>query len=242
MEEIIQPISQPVICQKPKKKASKISIKLNKKNEEMISKWIKKYIRLIKTANEKALNESDTSNVINDMLNEIRGYDKMEDITTEYKIRNQYCDYWIKINNKLSFLIEVKAICIDLNENHLNQANSYAATKWIKRVVLTNLKERRIYHLSFGSKIDDKLVLSVDFLQENPKNIIEKIKYFHKESFIKKHIEKIYQQKVATSSDNFKKALLSNSVTRKIQSELKTISWIKIQDTEIQNIIKWLFN
>lgn len=241
MEESFQQVLQPVICPKPKKKTNKLYIKLNKKSEEMIAKWIRKYLRLIKIANEKALNESDTSNVINDMLNEIRWYDKMEDITTEYKIRNQFCDYWVKINNKLNFLIEVKAITIDLNENHLFQANSYASTKWIKRVILTNLKERRIYHLSFGSKIDDKLVLSIDFLQESPKEMIEKAKYFHKESFIKKYIEQVYQQKVATSKDNLKKVLLSNSVTKKIQAELKIISWIKVPETEIQNIVKWLF-
>ncbi|AHB41567.1 hypothetical protein P148_SR1C00001G0777 [candidate division SR1 bacterium RAAC1_SR1_1] len=241
MEESLQPVLQTVVCPKPKKKTGKLSIKLNKKNEEMLSKGIRKYLRLIKIANEKALNESDTSNVINDMLNEIRGYDKMEDITTEYKIRNQFCDYGVKINNKLNFLIEVKAITIDLNDNHLFQANSYASTKGVKRVVLTNLKERRIYHLSFGSKIDDKLVLSIDFLQETPKEILEKAKYLHKESFIKKHIEQVYQQKIATSKDNFKKALLSNSVIKKIQSELKTISGVKVPETEIQNIIKGLF-
>ncbi len=227
---------------KSERKQNKDSIRLNKKNEEMVISWIKKYIKIIRIANEKALNESDTSNVINDMLNEIRGYDKMEDITTEYKIRNQFCDYWVKINNKLSFLIEVKAVSIDLNENHLFQANSYASTKWIKRVILTNLKERRIYHLSFGSKIDDKLVLSINFLQETPKEITEKAKYLHKESFIKKYIEAIYQKKIATSKDNFKKALLSTSVIKKIQNELKTISGIKISENEIQTIIKWLFN
>lgn len=223
----------------PIKKKEKNEITLNKKNEEKIIFWIKKYIKIIKTAKEKWLNESDTSNVINDMLNEIRWYDKMEDITTEYKIRNQFCDYWIKINNKLNFLIEVKAIAIDLNTNHLFQANSYASTKWIKRVVLTNLKERRIYHLSFGSKIDDKLVLTINFLEETPKEIIEKAKYLHKESFIKKYIDAIYQKRIATSKDNFKKALLSNSVIKKIQSELKTISWIKIQENEIKTIINW---
>lgn len=233
--------TQVQISQKIPKKKEKNNIKLNKKNEEMIIAWVKKYNKIIKIANEKALNESDTSNVINDMLNEILWYDKMEDITTEYKIRNQYCDYWVKINNKLNFLIEVKAITIDLNENHLFQANSYASTKWIKRVILTNWKERKIYHLSFGSKIDDKLVLSINFLQDTPKDIIEKIKYLHKESFIKKHIDTVYQQKIATSKDNFKKALLSNSVIKKVQSELKIISWIKIQEGEIQNIIKWLF-
>jgi hypothetical protein len=53
----------------------------------------------------------------------------MKDITTEYKIRNQFCDYGVKINNKLNFLIEVKPITRDLNDNNIFQANAYAATE-----------------------------------------------------------------------------------------------------------------
>jgi len=226
---------------KSEKKTNKISIKLSKKNEEMINHGLKKYIKIIKMAKEKWLNESDTSNIINDMLNEIRWYDKIYDITTEYKIRNQFCDYWIKINNKLNLLIEVKAITVDLNDNHLFQANSYASTEGIKRVILTNLRERRLYHLSFGSRIDDELVLSISLLwEEDKKKLIEQSKYIHKESFIKKYVEKIYQQKMATSKNNFRKVLLSLPVIKKIQSELRAISGIKVPEQEIQIVIKWL--
>jgi len=225
------------------KKTSKPSIKLSKKNEEMISQGLKKYIKIIRMAKEKWLNESDTSSIINDMLNEIRWYDKIYDITTEYKIRNQFCDYGIKVNNKLSLLIEVKAITVDLNDNHLFQANSYASTEGIKRVILTNLKERRLYHLSFWSRIDDELILSIDLLwEEDKKKLIEQAKYIHKESFIKKYVEKIYQQKMATSKNNLKKVLLGLPVIKKIQSELKAISGIKIPEHEIQTIIKWFLD
>jgi len=68
--------------------------------------------------------------------------------------------------------------------------------------------------------------------------LIEQAKYIHKESFIKKHVEKIYQQKIATSKNNLKKVLLGLPVIKKIQSELKAISGIKIPEHEIQAIIK----
>jgi hypothetical protein len=63
------------------------------------------------------------------MLGEVRGYDKYFDVTTEYKIKGQYCDYGIKIDGQLSFLIEVKAIGIQLNDNHIFQAMSYAGNE-----------------------------------------------------------------------------------------------------------------
>jgi len=75
------------------------------------------------------MNESDTSNIINDMLGEMFGYDKFFDVTTEYKIKGQYADYGVKIDDKLTFIIEVKAIGVSLNDNHIFQASSYASTE-----------------------------------------------------------------------------------------------------------------
>ncbi len=110
---------------------------------------LKKYSKIAEIAKKRGLNESDTSNIINDMLGEVFGYDKFFDVTTEYKIRGQYADYGVKIDEKLTFLIEIKAISIPLNENHIFQAASYASTEGVEWVVLTNLEEWRIYHLSF---------------------------------------------------------------------------------------------
>lgn len=64
----------------------------------------------------------------------------------------------------------------------------------------------------------------MDFLNDTPKDIIEKARYLHKESFIKKHIEKLYQHTIATSKDSFQKALLSDSVIKRIRFELKAAS------------------
>lgn len=188
------------------------------------------------------MNESDTSNIVNDLLGEMWGYDKFFDVTTEYKIRSQYCDYGVKIDGKLKFLIEIKAISVDLNDNHLFQANSYASTEGVKWVVLTNLKELRVYRLSFGSRIESEQVLSFNFLDdETSPKLIEKLKYLHKEAFKKNALEQVYQRQAAMSAQNLKKVLLSVPVLKKIQGELKKMTSVKLSETELHELISGRF-
>ncbi len=171
------------------------------------------------------MNESDTSNIINDMLGEMFGYDKFFDVTTEYKIKGQYADYGVKIDDKLTFIIEVKAIGVSLNDNHIFQAASYASTEGVEWVVLTNLKEWNIYHLSFGSRIDQELVVSFNF-DEEIKNVkfYEKVSCLHKEAFKKGQLKNMWNQRVAMSGNNFKKVLTSQPVLKVIQKELSKAS------------------
>lgn len=102
---------------------------LTKQAESTIREGIKKYLKIVEMAKSRNMNESDTSNIINDMLGDIWGYDKFFDVTTEYKIKGQYADYGVKIDDKLRFIIEVKAISVSLNDNHIFQASSYASTE-----------------------------------------------------------------------------------------------------------------
>jgi hypothetical protein len=162
------------------------------------------------------------------MLGEVRGYDKYFDVTTEYKIKGQYCDYGIKIDGQLAFLIEVKAIGIQLNDNHLFQAMSYAGNEGVKRIVLTNLKEWKLYHLTFGEKIEKMEILSINFLEEPPAKLQSLTQYLHKESFQKNFVDNLRKQKLALCDDNIQKVLFSKGMISKFKSELKKTTGVKI--------------
>lgn len=228
----------PVKKKAPAKKTTNANkILITKWATSQITQWIKKFKKIIEHAKDKWFNESDTSNIIYDFLWETLGYDKYSEITTEYKIKWQYCDYWIILNWKLAMLIEVKQIWIELNDNHLFQAASYAGNEWVKWVILTNLRRRQLYCLSFGDKIEKELVLDVDILNEN-KTLVPKLQYFHRESLQKNYLDKLFVKKMALSEKNFKKVIFSETIIRKIQTELKTLTWVKISQDEVTNILK----
>jgi hypothetical protein len=63
------------------------------------------------------------------MLSYIFGFDKYSEITSEYTIRGTYCDLATKIDNKPQYLIEVKAIGLELKDHYVKQAIARAFNK-----------------------------------------------------------------------------------------------------------------
>ena len=53
-------------------------------------------------------------------------------------IRSTFCDLAVKLDGHLAFLIEVKAIGLELKEQFVKQAVDYAANQGVEWVVLTN--------------------------------------------------------------------------------------------------------
>lgn len=73
---------------------------------------LKRYQPILESAKSRDVNESDTSMIVSDMLADLFGYDKYNEITRELCIRGTYCDLAVRIDEKFQFLIEVKAIGI----------------------------------------------------------------------------------------------------------------------------------
>ncbi len=213
------------------------TIVISKQSQTQISNWIKKFKKIIEHAKQKSFNESDTSNIIYDFLWEVLWYDKYTEVTTEYKIKWQYCDYWIVLNWKLTLLMEVKQIWVELNDHHLFQAISYAWNEGVKWVILTNLKRRQLYCLTFWDKIEKELILDIDLLQETA-TLLQKLQYIHRESIQKNLLEDLFVKKMALSEKNVMKVLFSESIIKKIQSELKNLTWVKISQEEVTSILK----
>jgi hypothetical protein len=51
------------------------------------------------------------------------------EITSEHMIRSTFRNLAIQVDGKLSLLIEVKAVGLDLKHNHIKQAIDYAANQ-----------------------------------------------------------------------------------------------------------------
>ncbi len=115
-----------------------------------IASVVPKFKKVLEQAREQDVNESDTVTIITDILEEVFGFDKYTEITREYAIQGTYCDLAIRIGKKVEYLIEVKAIGIELKDTHLRQAFSYASQEGIKWVVLTNGIMWQIYRVTIG--------------------------------------------------------------------------------------------
>src|SRR3972149_3541523 len=124
--------------------------KLPKKAVERITAGLKRFQPILTAAKSRDVNESDTVVIVTDLLQEIFGYNKYAEITSEHMIRGTFCDLAVKLEGSLAFLIEVKAIGLELKEQHVKQAVDYAANQGCEGVTLTNAAVWRAYKVTFG--------------------------------------------------------------------------------------------
>lgn len=136
---------------------------------DRVGSSLKRLQSVAQTCQSRDVNESDTVTLVMDILCDVLGYDKYEEVTKEHQIRSTYCDLAVQIGGKLYVLIEVKAIGLSLKENHIQQALNYAANKGCEWVILTNAVTWQLYRVIFGQPITSELVLEFAFLDLNPK-------------------------------------------------------------------------
>jgi hypothetical protein len=109
-----------------------------KKVGERLIAGLKRYQPIVAAAKARDANETDTVTIVKGMLNDLFGYDKYTEVTSEFAIKGNYCDLAIKLDGALATLIEVKAVGLDLKDSHVIQAVNYAANQGTNWVLLAN--------------------------------------------------------------------------------------------------------
>jgi predicted type IV restriction endonuclease len=197
-----------------------------KKVADRLAAGLKRFKPVLENAKARDVNESDTSMIVTDMLAEIFGFDKYNEITREYAIRGTYCDLATKIDGKLQTLIEVKPVGVDLRENHIKQAVDYAANQGVEWVVLTNGQFWKVFSVSFSKPISADLVLDLDVftLAHNDEDAIEDLFLLSKEGIQRSGLDVYNDQLRVRSKFNLAALILSEPILHTIRRELKRIS------------------
>jgi hypothetical protein len=213
-----------------------------KRESQQMTDAITRYQKIISIAKARDLNESDTVTIISDMLNDIFGYDKYIDITSEFAIRNTYCDIAIKIGNKIEYLIECKSIGTELKDSHLKQAIDYGANQGVSWVILTNGAIWKLYKIRFEKPINFDLVLQFDFTQISARaEETKELLYILHKGAIEKNLRQMHFEKTQLVNQyTIAQLLLSEPITNAIKREIRRLSDIKLDDNEIKDTLQTL--
>lgn len=201
---------------------------------------LKHYQPILAAARARDVGEADTVTIIKDMLADVFGYDKYSDVTSEHSIRGTYCDLAIKIDGQLETLIEVKAIGLELKDQHVKQAIDYAANQGVDWVLLTNGVVWRVYHLIFAKPIDQELVLEIDFcnLSARSEGDLELLYLWCKEGWQRSVLGEYHTQKQALSRFFVGAMLQTDAVLDVIRRELRRMSPdVRIDSTQIRDVL-----
>lgn len=211
-----------------------------KKVAERLVAGIKRYQPILAAAKARDVGEADTVTIIKDMLSDIFGYDKYSELTSEYAIRGTYCDLAIKIEGVLQTLIEVKAIGLELKDQHVKQAIDYAANQGVDWVILTNGICWRVYHLTFSKPIEQELVIDTDLSTLNPRteSDLELLYLWCKEGWQRSVLGDYHTQKQALSRFFIGAMLQTDSVLEVIRRELRRVSPdVRIDLSQIKSVL-----
>lgn len=212
-----------------------------KRVEERLRKGLRRYQPIVGTALSKDLNEADTVKVVTEVLSEVFGYDKFEEVTSEHAIRGSFCDLAVVIDGKLEILLEVKAVGLGLKDAHTKQAVNYAASQGTEWVVLTNGVVWKIYHVNFAKPVSEELVAEFNLLSLDPKNPadIERLFLLTKEGTRKSVLDEYHSQRQVLNRFTLAAIVLSPPVMTAIRREVKRLApGAKVDVTDIEAVLR----
>ncbi len=206
--------------------------------ESRIKSQLRKYKRILETAQSKDINESDTVMIISDILKDLFGYDKYSEITTEFSIKGQRCDLAVKSGDTVHYLIEAKAIGIELKEQQIYQATNYAFNSGIDWVVLTNGMIWNIYKVVVDKPVSVELLKSINFFDPIDSNILEALFMLTKEGVKKSAITEFQEKQQAINIYTIAALLQNDCIVNAVRKELRKIyPGVKIDTERVQEII-----
>lgn len=211
------------------------------KVQERLVSGLKKIQPIIISANNRDVNEADTVVIVMETLSDIFGFDKFNEITREHSIRGTYVDLAVKLDGKLNFLIEVKAIGLELKEAHLRQAVDYAANQGVEWVVLTNSRIWQIWHITFAKPIDYELAAEFNLLEMSVKkqNDLNTLFLLSREGMTKSVLEEHHTQTQATNKYILAAIAMSEPVLDMMRREIRRLNpGVKVDSKEIGEILR----
>jgi len=203
---------------------------------ERIRASVRKFQRPLADLITREANEADTRLLVTDFLCDTLGFDKYTDLSTEFRVKNEYADYGLRLEGDLFAFLEVKRVGTKLGTKHLRQVQSYAVNEGVEWIILTNAAQWQVYHLSGGLPIIMDLVMEIDLIDDDAGHKAQ-LFYLTREAFKKGKLAELWLAKRATSPKSLKQIILSPSVIEAIRKELKKTTGYNVSPDEVATLV-----
>ena len=182
----------------------------------------------------KELDESGTRLMINGFLSDVLGYLPITEIKTEYMIKGTYADYVIQTGGTRHFLVEVKALSLQLSDKHLRQTINYGANEGIEWALLTNGRNFELYKILFNKPIESRKIFSIDLSDGTKlKEFSDHLEYLHRDAMMKKSLKQLWVRTETLHINNIAGILFSSEIIATIKKIIKRKCPEKFDDREI---------
>ncbi|WP_181158166.1 type I restriction enzyme HsdR N-terminal domain-containing protein [Microbacterium sp. MYb64] len=204
--------------------------------KDAIKTALRRFQRPLSDLVDRDANEGDTRLLVTDFLCDALGYDKYEDLTTEFAVRGEFADYGVRIDKQLVAFIEVKRVAQKLNARHLRQVETYAVKEGLEWVILTNGQIWQAYHISAGTgqQVSTTLALEVDLLgDESPSKKTATLFHLHRSALKRNTIDELWKRQTATAPAALASVLTADTVLDAIRKEIRRGSGFNADPADI---------
>lgn len=222
--------------------------------KKSLDKDIKKTIlearNLIEAIAKADSNEAETRKRIDHILEKLLGYDTFKHLTSEYEIHGAgdtvHCDIAIQLDHeeesKPEMFVECKRVNINLTQKHIGQAASYAINYGCEWVLLTNGKDWKLYHITFGQPPQTKLIESWNLLNDDPLVLAKKFEIISYKNVKNKGLDTLWEKRNVLTANNMLKTILSGESIKLYQRRLKKTTGVRISPEDIVSQFRHLLN
>lgn len=211
---------------------------LSDKKKAKMLEALKQYKRKFLDKNISDLDESGTRILINHFLSEVLCYSPLEEIKTEFMIRGTYADYVVQVNGERHFLVEVKALALQLSEKHIRQTVNYGANEGIEWALLTNGRTFEFYKIMFSQPIDSVKLFSVELNDiHSLRHSIDLFQFLHRDSVLKEGLKCLSNKCEAMDTLTIAGMLCSNEILDHVRRLIKTKYAERCENVDILTVI-----
>ena len=205
---------------------------------------------MIQAAEKADCNEAETRRRIERIFEDLMGYHAFKHLSRERAVRGagetEHVDFAIQLEEgesaKPAIMVEIKRVCVDLAPKHLKQVSSYAINAGCEWILLTNSKEWRVYHVSFGQPPVTKLIHSWNVLTDDVSTLAKRFELISYKSLKKGSLDDLWEKTNVLHPRNLLQAILSASSLGAIRRELKKDSGVLLSPEDIMSGVRRLLN
>ena len=216
-DEVIAQVEQP-------KSAGTVVPKWELVARERIASGLKTVAKPIDALKARDAVEADTRLMVTDVLCDLLGFDKYEDLTAEYQVKGEFADYGVRIDKQLVAFVEIKRVTQKLNATHLRQVENYALKNGVSWAILTNAQVWQVYNVQpvSGEQSELTLVFEVDLLDPalKPKEKVDRLFAISREGMSRGILQERWKSRFVLSPKALRPVILSDVVLKEISREL----------------------
>lgn len=206
--------------------------------------------QMIQDAQKADCNEAETRRRIERIFESVMGYNVFKHLSRERAVRGagetEHVDFAIHLEEgedvKPEIMVEIKRVSIDLAPKHLRQVASYAINAGSEWIILTNSREWRLYHVSFGQPPVTKMIHSWNLLADDVAHLAKCFDIISYRNVKKGALNDIWQKTNVLHPRNLLQAILSDSSLKVLRRELRKYSGILLSPEELLAGIRRILN